>query len=199
MSGEDEFVSEMSGPVAENTENTQTEEPTSYSMSESGKTLLKKLEGSVKNDEGLLISYNDSNNHATKGYGILLHTGPLTEADIANNPPQTEVQASVDFEVKLSEYETIVNNRTSYTFPEGVQTLDVLSLTQTQADALISLTYNSPSTGRDVINAIRTGTTQEEIHTSWMGGYAEDSGVGKRRTAEWELYLEGVYAENPYE
>ena len=172
---------------------------TSYSMSASGLTLLKKLEGCVKNEDGLLIPYNDMNGHATKGYGILLHFGALTPEDIENNPPQTEAQATADFSVKVQEYETIVNNRTTYTFPDGEMTVDELELSVTQADALISLTYNSPSTGRDVINAIRNGSTQEQIKTIWLGGYDADSGLGKRRAAEWQLYSEGTYAENPYE
>ena len=171
---------------------------TNYSMSESGKNLLKKLEGCVKNQQGLLIAYNDSNNFATKGYGILICTSPLTDEIIVANPPQTEAEATADFENELSGFETIVNNRASYTFPEGVQTDDELSLTQTQVDAIISLTYNSPKTAKKVMDAIRAGKTNEEIKTIWMDGYSTDSGLGKRRAAEWKLYSEGIYEENPY-
>ena len=171
---------------------------TNYSMSESGKTLLKKLEGCVKNEQGLLIAYNDSKNFATKGYGILICSSPLTDEIIAANPPQTEAEATVDFENKLSEFETIVNNRASYTYPNDVQTDDELSLTQTQADALISLTYNSPKTGKKVMDAIRAGKSNDEIKKIWMDGYGTDTGLGKRRAAEWKLYSEGIYEENPY-
>jgi RHS repeat-associated protein len=172
---------------------------TAYELSTNGISLLKKLEGSVKNDQNLLIPYNDLNNNATKGYGILLHYGPLTQADLNSHPPQTEEQASVDLINALSSFETIVNNRTTYTFPNNIQTVDNLQLSGTQADALIILTYNSPSAGKSVVDAIRAGKTQNEIKDIWLGDYAADSGLGKRRAVEWQLYSTGVYAENPYE
>jgi GH24 family phage-related lysozyme (muramidase) len=172
---------------------------TSYALSSSGITLLKKLEGSEKNDQGQLIPYNDFYNNATKGYGILLHYGPLTQTDLDNHPPQTEEQASADLSNVLASFETIVNNRTTYTFPDGVQTVNELQLSETQADALIILTYNSPSTGKAVTDAIRAGKTQDEIGGIWLGDYASDSGLGKRRAAEWQLYSTGVYAEDPYQ
>ena len=171
---------------------------TTYTMSENGKTLLKKLEGYVKNDDGLLIAYNDSNNFATKGYGILICKSSLTDDIIAANPAQTEIEATTDLENKLADFEKIVNNRASYTYPNGKQTIDKLLLTQTQADAIISLTYNSPNTAKKVMNAIRDGKTNEEIKTIWLSGNSETSGLGKRRSTEWKLYSEDIYEENPY-
>ena len=175
------------------------EEKTSYAMSENGKTLLKKLEGCVKNEEGLLVPYNDSNNFATKGYGILICKSPLTDEIIAANPPQTEEQATSDFENKLADFESILNNRATYTYPNGVQTVDKLLLSETEADAIISLTYNSPKTAKKVMDAIRNDKTQNELQTIWMDGNSTDSGLGKRRAAEWKLYSEGTYEENPYD
>ena len=32
-----------------------------------------------------------------------------------------------------------------------------------------------------------------------MDGFSSDTGIGKRREAEWNLYSEGIYAENPYD
>jgi len=171
---------------------------TSYTLSNNGYTLLKKLEGSRRNENNLLMVYNDSNNNATKGYGILLHSGPYTKSDLDMNPPQTEAQATSDLSNAVSNFETIVNNRTSYTFPNNVQTNDELQLSPTQADALIILTFNSPNTGRNVVNAIRAGKTEDEIKTIWLGNYSPDSGLGKRREAEWQLYSSGVYSDDPY-
>jgi GH24 family phage-related lysozyme (muramidase) len=155
------------------------------------------MEGSERNEQNLLIPYDNDN--ATKGYGILLHYGLLTQSDIDNNPPQTEEQASVDFSNKLAEYETIMNNRATYTFPNGVLTIDELQLSETQADDLIILTYNLPTLAKPVMDAIRAGKSQGEIRNIWLGDYDADSGLGKRRAAEWQLCSTGVYAEDPHQ
>lgn len=172
---------------------------TNYLMSEQGKAFLKILEGSVKNESGLLIPYNDSNNCATKGYGILLHHGPLTEEDIRNNPPQTEASASIDLYKKIEEYESILNNRTSYIYQNGKQAVKKLALSQVEVDALLCLTYNSPRVGKKVIDAIRDGKSNDDLKAIWLDGNDKASGIGKRRLAEWQLYLEGIYDENPYD
>jgi hypothetical protein len=131
------------------------------------------------------VQNNDFYNNATKGYGILLHYGPLTQTDLDEHSPQTEEQASADLANVFSSFETILNNRTTYTFPGNVQTVDELELSGTQADALISLTYNSPSTGKAVVDAIRDGKTDDQIKSIWLGDYSPDSGLGKRHAAEW--------------
>lgn len=174
-------------------------ERTEYAISEEGKRFLKILEGSVKNEAGLLIPYNDSNNHATKGYGILLHHGPLTEEDIRDNPPQTEASASADLAGKIAEYESILNNRTSYIYPNNVQVVDKLILTQVEVDALVCLTYNSPRIGKMIVDAIRSGCSDEEMKAIWLDDSDEQSGIGKRRLAEWQLYSRGIYNEKPYD
>lgn len=68
--------------------------------------------------------------------------GPLTDDIIVANPPQTEIEAENELKARLPEYESQVNNRASYIFPDGVMTLDELSLIQTQVDVLICLTSN---------------------------------------------------------
>ena len=171
---------------------------TSYTLTENGKTFLKKCEGSVKNSDGLLIAYNDSNNHATKGYGIKIHNGPLTPTDLQTSLPQTEADATSEFLDKVAEYENIVNNRASYTTDaDGKLVTDELTFSNTESDALISLTYNSPETGKEVMKAIRNGKSETEIKNIWVGNTS--GGVKKRREAEWNLYKNGVYTDDPYQ
>jgi RHS repeat-associated protein len=170
---------------------------TNYRLSNSGVTLLKLLEGSVRNNEGNLIPYNDSNGNATKGYGILLHSGALTSNDIINNPPQTESEATAELTSVLAGYERIMNNRATFVFDEnGQQSTNELSFTETQADALIILTFNSPNTALRVMNAIREGHSNEDVRAIWLGN--NEGGLASRRAAEWALYSEGVYSDNPY-
>jgi GH24 family phage-related lysozyme (muramidase) len=171
---------------------------TNYTLSKKGIEFLKILEGFVKNDDGLLICYEDSKGYATKGYGLLICYGPLTEDVIAENPPQTEIEAENELKSRLPEYESQVNNRASYIFPNDVMTLDELSLTQTQADALICLTFNFGVRGGEVMRAIRDGKSQDEIKAIWLKGYKEGTAEWKRHMAEWKLFSEGIYDENPY-
>lgn len=168
-----------------------------YKISEKGFELLKKLEGAKRNSENKLIPYNDSKGHATKGYGILIHTGSLTEQDIKDNPPQTEEEALIDLQKKIKEFEDIVNNRTNYIFPKGVQTLSPLKLSESQVDALIHLTFNSPRTCLAITNAMHEGKNLDELKKIWLEE-EKNSGLNKRRAAEWKLFSEGIYEENPY-
>ena len=49
------------------------------------------------------------------------------------------------------------------------------------------------------MDAIREEKSNEEIKNIWIDGNSSDSGLGKRRAAEWKLYSEGIYEENPYD
>lgn len=171
-----------------------------YTLSENGIKFLKLAEGSKKDPKtGLLTVYNDKNGNATKGYGILLHYGSYTEEDKKNNPDQTEAQAHAEFLVKKVEYENIVTNRANgITNDKGEYENNEYSLTQKQADALISLCFNSPKVEKLVMKAIRAGKSKEEVKKIWLDGNSETSALGKRRLNEWRMYYEGTYAEDPY-
>ena len=171
---------------------------TNYKLSERGIEFLKILEGSRTNDDGLLICYEDSKGYATKGYGLLICYGPLTDEIRAANPPQTVTEAENELKARLPEYESQVNNRASYIFPDNVMTLDELSLTQTQVDALVCLTFNFGVRGGEVMRAIRDGKSQDEIKAIWLKGYTEGTSEWKRHMAEWKLFSEGIYDEEPY-
>ena len=77
--------------------------------------------------------------------------------------------------------------------------VDKLILTQVEVDALVCLTYNSPRIGKMIVDAIRSGCSDEEMKAIWLDDSDEQSGIGKRRLAEWQLYSRGIYNEKPYD
>lgn len=155
-----------------------------------GKVLLATNEGVRTNKHGLLIPYNDSEGHATKGIGKLLHRGELTTRDLVDHPPQTVAEAWRDLSDELKEFERIVNQRCiNYD----------LTLSQKQFDALVNVTFNSPRGALIIMKAMRDNVGGAEfadifITKSFGASLVSSPGLISRRKSEYDLYMErGAY------
>lgn len=153
-------------------------------MSSRGKKFLQGLEGVKKDSKGNVVSYNDAYGNATSGYGVLLHKGGLTSKD---KKAQSQSEAKKQFNNKLREYEDLVNKRLKNKW----------KLSRKQKDALISVTYNSPSTSKQIIDAINNGADKNTV-SKMLTSTRYGNGLDKRRQAEANLYKSGKYDSKVY-
>lgn len=133
--------------------------------------------------EGLLLTpYNDSAGNATIGVGHLIHTGPVTQADIQRYHGFTIADAYKLLAQDVHTAETEVN-----------QLLGNTQVTQDQYNACISLVYNcGPGPLRETTDLIHAGNWQAatERWQAWdhAGGQLLP-GLQRRRAAERQLAL----------
>ena len=160
-------------------------------ISINGINLLKQLEGCVKNGDKHII-YDDQTGKpvnpnkplpcgATIGYGHLIKRGEDFKKGI------TEIQATELLRVDIVIAEHAVNN--NITVP----------LTQNQYDALVIFAYNIGTknfAGSTVVKYVNNSNffskTYPTLESAWMAwnkscGH-ENSGLTKRRKAEWTLF-----------
>ncbi len=141
----------------------------------------------VANCEGFSpTAYPDSRGNCTIGYGHLLHYGPCTAAD--NAMSVTGPAALAQFAIDSNSAATALNNALS------------VPLTQSQYDAMFSLTFNM-GMGRlqthDVWRDLSAGNTVAvpgDIRSLSAGG----PGMPFRRANEANMFSNGVYASACY-
>ncbi len=131
------------------------------------------------------VSYNDTNNNCTVGYGHLMHLGRCSASDFTQHT--TPAQAYSQFVSDVDSATNLLNS--------GLQ----VELSQAQFDAMVSLSYNMGMRLRrhDVwrdINAGDSASIPGDI-TSLSGGGA---GIPSRRANEANIFIGGVYANNCY-
>lgn len=126
--------------------------------------------------------YNDPAMNATIGYGILLHLGPVTQADIdAEGDGLTEEVAKRQLAEKAQEYADCMKRSTA------------VPLNQNQYDALTSFTYNLGCGGyinSAVRVAVEKGTDVRDALMQYIHGSdgVAYPGLIRRRQAEGELF-----------
>lgn len=165
-----------------------TEERLRKSISKEGLEFIAKLEGCVKNAQGLHIIYNDQAGRPTIGYGHLIKDNEKSQFQNGI----TEEQAINLLKSDIARFEDIVNN----SLKENV--------TESQFDALVAFAYNigeygfKDSTALKMINNKSDIFTIERFWKDWnkitLKGLKQVSdGLVNRRNLEWLLYLQGRY------
>ena len=129
-------------------------------------------------------AYNDAANHATIGFGHLLHHGPVTAAD--RKLHLTMAQGLKLFRKDLRRYEDAVNRYVK------------VPITQAQFDALASFAFNVGIIGlrdstllRHLNNERRMPAADEFLKWNKAGGRVLE-GLTRRRQAERKMFLTGI-------
>jgi GH24 family phage-related lysozyme (muramidase) len=119
--------------------------------------------------------YNDSNDHCTVGVGHLVHKGKCTPAELAL-PDISDAEIAALFERDLPPREKFVNDQK-------------FTLTQTEFDAIVDLTFQSWPFG-DFGKKVKAG--DKAGAAAILGSETTYPGRGERRKI---LYLEGRYVD----
>lgn len=144
----------------------------------------------LKNYEELALSmYNDSANHATIGYGHLIHHGPISGAS-SETPFKkgiTEAGASELLRRDLSSREDLVNEKVK------------VPLHQHEYDALVIFCFNIGNGGFSGSNALKTlnagkySEIPDEIMKWDKANGKKSKGLVNRRTEEVEIFRNAEY------
>lgn len=147
--------------------------------------------GIIKAFEGFSgTPYRDTDGLYTIGYGTRC---PTELVDFYKENPMTPEEADAELRAAVVTYEKAVN---SFIDRHGV------TFTQQQFDAVVSLIYNVGSSwltkGNTLINALKGGASGNELIYAFtiysMSGGNRSIGHVKRRLAEANVYLNGVYS-----
>jgi lysozyme len=137
--------------------------------------------------------YNCPANHATIGFGHLVHMGPIdgraSESEFKDG--LTRDQALDLLREDLTRYEASVN-----------RVFAGRDLEQNEYDALVSFCYNCGPAALDTasfVKSIKDGYQREDISERWQRWNKGDGkvlpGLVRRRKAEVTLYFDGVYGD----
>ncbi|HEX4525877.1 MAG TPA: lysozyme [Gaiellaceae bacterium] len=130
--------------------------------------------------------YNDAANHATIGYGHLIHMGPVTAHDNAEWGTLTQEAG-----IKLLQHDAGI--------AEAAITHSIKKqLSQAQHDALTSFAFNCGGGALDgsVGKAVNAGQDPTAALEQWdHAGHVELAGLLARRKAEAHLYMTGDYGD----
>lgn len=159
---------------------------TGMKLSDKGVIFITKHEGCpMKN--GLAIMYNDAGNHCTIGYGHLIHYGPIN-----GDPSEKPYKNGITLDKARELFKTDVAR-----FEASVNKVVKVPLTQSQFDALVSITYNSGALGSPVLNDLNKGNynaVSKDILTYRITSKGKVvKGLINRRKDESTLFSTGKY------
>jgi GH24 family phage-related lysozyme (muramidase) len=144
----------------------------------------------LKNYEVLKLKmYNDSANHATIGYGHLIHHGPISgkKSEIPFENGISEIEATELLKKDLMRYEAAVNKYVS------------VSLCQQEYDALVIFCFNIGIGGFKKSSALRVLNKQQynmvgnKMKLFNKAGGKVSKGLVNRRAEEVEIFEKGDY------
>lgn len=136
--------------------------------------------------------YNDAVGHCTIGYGHLVHSGPITDAD-RKGPFGKGITKAKGMELLHQDAQRMV---------QAVRDTVTVKLTQGQFDALVSFTFNvgagnlRKSTLLKRVNAKDPGAADEFAKWNKAGGKVF-AGLTRRRAAEAALFRGGAAPATP--
>ena len=159
-----------------------TRKPAPQTVSLKGLELIARFEGFRA------YPYNDVANHATIGYGHLLHHGPVTKSDMAKYPKG------------LSRDEALALLRKDIArFEQAVRKTVKVKLSQNQFDALVSFSFNvgtgalASSTLVRLLNKGDYGCVPGELLKWVNAGGRRVEGLVRRRRVEGQVWSKGEY------